>query len=346
MPAVQPGSLVLVTGASGYIAAHTVDVLLKEGFNVRGTVRSKSKGDYLANLFIDAKAKFEYAIVGDIAEDGAFDEAVKGVDAVAHMASPYHFDAVEPAELFEPAEKGTLGVLKSLKKFNPDCKRVVVTSSVAAIVDSSIKPPHTFTEADWNPISIKVCEEKGRDADGVNKYRASKTLAEKAFWKFLEEEKPSFDGATINPPLVLGPIIHECTSPESLNTSVANFYDWMTGKKTEKDLPGAGGNYVDVRDCALGHVRALTVPEASGQRFITGNGAYSGNDFCLSLAKSSPDLKGVPKGNDDPAYLKKLIDENNYMDGSKATKVLGISYRTIDETFGDMAKSLRERFNF
>ncbi|ODN92736.1 dihydrokaempferol 4-reductase [Cryptococcus wingfieldii CBS 7118] len=344
MPAVKPGSLVLVTGASGYIAAHTVDILLQRGFNVRGTVRSQSKGEYLSNLFKNAPAKFEYHIVGDIAQDGAFDDAVKGVDAVAHMASPFHLDAVEPAELFEPAEKGTLGVLKSLRKFNPDCKRVVITSSVATIVNSDLPQPHTFTEAYWNPVSLKVCAEKGRDADGVNKYRGSKILAEKAFWKFIEDEKPSFDGVAINPPLVLGPIIHECATPESLNTSVASFYDWMIGKKTQDDLPAAGGNYVDVRDCAIGHVQALVVEEAAGERFITGNGASSGNDYVLSIAKAYPDIKGVPKGNPDPAYRQKLRDDYSYFDGSKATKVLGIQYRPQDETFGDMAKSLRERF--
>ncbi|WWD19047.1 hypothetical protein CI109_103505 [Kwoniella shandongensis] len=344
MPAIAPGSLVLVTGASGYIAAHAVEAFLDAGFPVRGTVRSKGKGEYLVNLFKDKKAKFEYAIVKDIAEDGAFDEAVKGVVGVAHMASPYHFNAVEPDELFIPAKKGTLGVLNSLKKFNPDVKRVVVTSSVAAIMSTDITPPHTFTEADWNPVSLKVCAEKGRDADGANKYRASKTLAEQAFWKFFEDEKPAFDGAAINPPLVLGPIIQECDTPESLNTSVATFFDWMTGKKTEKDLPGAGGNYVDVRDCALAHVRALTTPEASGERFITGNGAFSSNDYVISIAKTCPDLP-VPKGNEDPAYRKKLIDDNNHFDGSKATRVLGIKYRSQDETFADMAKSLRARFN-
>ncbi|WVQ74856.1 hypothetical protein IAR50_004463 [Cryptococcus sp. DSM 104548] len=347
MPAVKPGALVLVTGASGYIAAHTVDTLLKRGFKVRGTVRSHSKGNYLAKLFKDAKASFEYAIVGDIAQNGAFNEAVKGVDAVAHMASPCHYNAVDPAQMLEPAKRGTLGVLESLKQFNPGCKRVVVTSSVGAIINTDLlkRQAYKFTEADWNPVSLKICEEKGRDADGANMYRGSKTLAEQSFWKFLEDEKPSFDGVAINPSRVLGPIIQECNTPESLNASVGFFYDWMTGKKTQADLPDPGGNYVDVRDCAMGHVRALEVEEAAGQRFITGNNAFSGNDFCLAISKLYPDLPNVPKANEDPAYGQKLRDDYNFFDGSKATRVLGLQYRSRDETLEDMAKSLRERFH-
>ncbi|TYJ56113.1 hypothetical protein B9479_003223 [Cryptococcus floricola] len=347
MPAIKPGSLVLVTGASGYIASHTVDTLLKRGFNVRGTVRSHSKGGYLANLFKNAKANFEYAIVGDIAEKGAFNEVVRGVDAVAHMASPCHYNAVDPAEMLGPAKSGTLGVLESLKRYNPDCKRVVVTSSVGAIINTDLlqQKPYKFTEADWNPVSLRVCEEKGRDADGPNMYRGSKTLAEQSFWKWIEDETPSFDGVAINPSRVLGPIIQECATPESLNASVGYFYDWMIGKKTQDDLPDPGGNYVDVRDCAMGHVRALEVEEAAGQRFITGNNSYSGNDFALSIAKAYPDLPNVPKGNPDPAYNQKLRDDYNFFDGSKATRVLGLQYRSRDETLGGMARSLRERFD-
>ncbi|RSH88695.1 methylglyoxal reductase (NADPH-dependent) gre2 [Saitozyma podzolica] len=336
MPAIKPGSLVLVTGASGFIAAHAVGAFLDEGYPVRGTVRSQDKGEYLAKLFAGKKAKFEYAIVKDIAEDGAFDEAVKGVDAVAHMASPYHFEADEPDELFVPAVNGTVGVLNSLKKNNPNISRIVITSSVAAVINSDIKPPHHFDEKDWNTISIPACEKLGRGATGVDKYRASKTLAEKAFWKWIEDNKPSFDGVT-----VLGPIIHQVDSPDSLNTSVANFYSWMTGKHKQEELPAQGGNWIDVRDCALAHVRALEVPDATG-RFICSNGPFSGNDFCLTLNRLYPDLPNIPKG--DASQRDKLISEAYFFDGGKCAKVLGIKYTPLEKCLGDMARCLKEKF--
>ena len=95
--------------------SQTVKDLLENGYKVKGTVRSKDKGEYLVNLF---KGKpFEYVIVEDIGADGAFDEAVKGVDAVAHTASPFHMNAKDPQELITPAVQGTTGVLKSVQKY-------------------------------------------------------------------------------------------------------------------------------------------------------------------------------------------------------------------------------------
>lgn len=87
------------------------------------------------------------------------------------MASPFHFEADDPQELFVPAVNGTLGVLKSIKKNNPKVVRVVITSSVAAIMSSNIKPPHTFTEKDWNDVSIAACEKDGKNAPASDKYR-------------------------------------------------------------------------------------------------------------------------------------------------------------------------------
>ncbi|WWC90733.1 uncharacterized protein L201_005670 [Kwoniella dendrophila CBS 6074] len=349
MPSIKPGSTVLVTGASGYIASHTTDILLSKGYNVRGTVRSDSKGKYLANLFKGKQGKFDFVIVEDISKQGAFDNAVKNVDGVAHMASPYYFHAETPEELSVPAIHGTVGILESLKRTNPNVQRVVVTSSSASIIDGTIKAPHTFTEESWNEISAKRCEELGAKASGQDKYRASKVLAERAFWKFFEENKPSFDGVSINPTLVLGPIIHQCDKPESLNTSVAGYYAWLTGRKSQDDLPAQNGNYVDVRDTALAHVLALTTPGSGGQRFITSNGPFSANDYVLQIEKDFPDLykaNNVPRGNNDKDYKSNLINQAIKFDGSNSIRELGLQYRPIEETLNEMGKSLRERFNF
>lgn len=106
--------------------------------------------------------------------------------------------------MLDPAVIGTTGILKSIKKSAPSVKRVVITSSFAAIVDPSKGnwPGHDYSEEDWNPITQKEAEESP-----VSAYRASKTFAEKASWDFLEKEKPNFSIATINPPMVFGPIV-------------------------------------------------------------------------------------------------------------------------------------------
>lgn len=106
--------------------------------------------------------------------------------------------------MLDPAVIGTTGILKSIKKSAPSVKRVVITSSFAAIINPSKAnwPDHTYTEADWNPITQEEAVQ-----NPANGYRASKTFAEKASWDFLEKEKPNFTISTMNPPLVLGPIV-------------------------------------------------------------------------------------------------------------------------------------------
>ncbi|ODN78724.1 hypothetical protein L202_04291 [Cryptococcus amylolentus CBS 6039] len=340
---ITKGDLVLVTGPSGFIASHAAKEFLQQGFRVRGTVRSEEKGQYLTKLF-EGLGEFTYVIVKDINQDGAFDEAVKGVNAVAHLASPFYVsDVKDPQELIGPAVKGTTGVLESIQKYNPDVKRVVITSSVASIMCvDSVKSPYTYTEKDWNVDSAAHVEKNGRQSAGFHSYLASKTLAEQALWKFIEEKKPSWDAVAINPPYVLGEIIHQCDKPESLNTSVASFYEWASGKKTEDDLPAPSGNWVDVKDVALAHVRALTVPEAGGNRFIVGAGAFAGQDFVDGIHKNFPDVKNVPVGT--PGTHDEICKDLDIFDGSKAEKVLGIKYTTLNDSIIQMFESLRKRF--
>lgn len=336
MPAIKAPAKVLVTGASGFIAVWVCKTFLEAGYTVRGTVRSPSKGDYLKELFKSHGDKFEYVIVKDIAEDGAFDDAVKGVDAVAHTASPFHFQAEDPQDLIDPAVKGTVGILKSIQKNAPGIQRVVVTSSVAAVMDAS-KPTGTiYTENDWNSSSIKEVEEKGKGAAGGDKYRASKTLAEKAAWAEVESQKPTWDLATINPPMVFGPILQQVEDPSGLNTSVAMVYKTIRTKEEDLDkdtLNTPNANFVDVRDVALAHVRALEVPEAGGQRFITAGGAYCWQDVLDILPPPHP--RGTPGSG------KSLT--HSIFNADKARKVLGIKFKTLEETIKGTEEGLKKR---
>ncbi|ELU41848.1 D-lactaldehyde dehydrogenase [Rhizoctonia solani AG-1 IA] len=341
MTAIKAPATVLVTGASGFIAVWVVKTFLEEGYTVsRGTVRSASKGDYLTDLFKNYGDKFQYVIVEDIAkclQEGAFDEAVKGVDAVAHTASPFHFQADDPQTLIEPAVKGTLGILASVHKYAPNVQRIVITSSVAAIMDGSKPSGTVFTEVRTHVMpNPSTLETKGKAAAGGDKYRASKTLAEKAAWAFLEERKPKFDIATINPPMVFGPILHQVSNPESLNTSVAMLYKILHTKEadlTKETLLSSNMNFVDVRDVALAHVRALENPEAGGQRFITSGGTLCWQDALDVLAPPHP--RGTPGSG-------KGLVHSRY-DASKATSVLGIHFKGLEESVRDTEEGLRRR---
>ncbi|CAE7150519.1 unnamed protein product [Rhizoctonia solani] len=339
MPSFKSNDTVLVTGASGFIAVWVCQYLLEAGYKVKGTVRSAPKGDYLVNLFKSYGDKFKYVIVEDIGKEGAFDEAVKEVDAIAHTASPFHFDSEDPKDIIDPAVRGTTGILKSVNKYGSTIKRVVITSSVASITDGMyhLKIPGTiYTENDWNTLSVQEIHEKGKDASG-EKYCASKVIAEKAAWDFVEKVKPRWDLVTCCPSLVLGPILHQVSDPSALNTSIATLYNFLQNKEsmTKEALLIPNLNFVHVRDIALAHVRALEIEEAGGQRFITSSTA-----FCWQDALDVLDLPpGFPRGS--PGSGKAF--NHIIFSHAKASKILGVEFKGLEECVRDTVRDLQKR---
>jgi len=190
---------------------------------------------------------------------------VKGIDAIEHTASPFHFAANDPHELIRPAVEGTVGILESVLKYGQSVKRVVVTSSTAAI-EISDTTPRVFSELDWGgEKSVQILSEQGGKAAGREKYRASKTLAEKAAWKWYADRKDliSWDLVVLNPSFVSGPFIHEVRDAASLNTSAANWYKSVVADAVSDEALVAGSSYVDVWDLAQAHVKPH--PEGKGR---------------------------------------------------------------------------------
>ncbi|KAJ7500879.1 D-lactaldehyde dehydrogenase [Mycena galericulata] len=310
----------------------------EKGFSVRGAVRSADKGNHLLELFgTKYPGKFETVVIPDITVDDAFDEAVKGVVAIEHTASPLYLTADDPAELSEPAIKGTIGVLESARKYGDSVKRIVVTSSCAAIARRSDR---VLTELDWNDDAVDEVQAKGSKASPGAKYFNSKVFAERAAWKFVEEEYAghlSWDLCVMNPPLVLGPVIHAVASPEALNTSAKRMYDLFT--KPGEVARGGGGNWVDVRDVALAHVLALQRELPMGgerDRFIICGGAFARQDWLDAAPPSSKYEKGNPGAGKD------FVPIHRYdVDSAKALRVLNegvtdeasrFAYRSMYET--------------
>jgi nucleoside-diphosphate-sugar epimerase len=241
---------VLLTGASGFLAAHILDTLLQHGHAVVATVRSQAKADRLRQTRQKiSEDMLNFVLVEDVARSDAFDKAVVSdppFDAVIHTASPFHYNVKDiQTELLDPAMKGTIGILTSIKKFAPSVKTVVITSSFAAIVNPSkgLWPEHTYSEADWNPMSLE--DALSHPAKG---YTASKAFAEKAAWNFMEIEKPSFTLTTIMPPLIFGPIAGTVSSLDSLNTSNTLTRDCMLGRWKD-EIPAFGGHVCQPPRC-------------------------------------------------------------------------------------------------
>lgn len=154
----------------------------------------------------------------------------------------------------------------------------------------------------------------------------------------MEKEKPNFDLATINPPLVLGPVVHYLTSLDAINTSNARISRFVRGFDKEAIPPTGVFLWVDVRDVALAHVRTIEVPDGA-QRFFVTAGLYSNKDIVDIIKDAYPELEDRLPPNDVPSDLPK--DIYGY-DNSKSTQVLGLKYRSLKESVVDTVKTLLE----
>ncbi|KAH6851110.1 hypothetical protein B0I37DRAFT_373218 [Chaetomium sp. MPI-CAGE-AT-0009] len=339
---------VLLTGGSGFIAAHILEQLLAKGHSVVTTVRSEEKAARIREAYPSQAASGDLvvAIVPDIAQPDAFDEVVKtpGLEVVLHTASPFHFKFTDPIkELIDPAVTGTTGILHAITRSAPTVRRVVVTSSFAAIVDEAhiTDASHTFSEASWNPVTLADVHRSPATA-----YRASKTLAERAAWAFVRDAAngAGFDLVTVNPPMVFGPVAHYLESLDGVNTSNERLVDCLRGKWRDA-VPSAGPVtiWVDVRDVAEAHVKAgLEIAEAGGKRLFATAGLFSNAEMAAVVRKHFPeDAERLPteetKGGELPAE-----GERFKFDNTETNKLLGIKWRSLEESVVDTVRSLKK----
>ena len=245
---------VLVTGATGFIGLHCVQQLLEAGYAVRGTVRSLSREQEVRDAMTKAGTSDEHLelVEADLMSDAGWPEAVTGCDYVMHVASPFIKGVPKDEdELIQPAVQGTERALSAA--INAGVKKVVLTSSCAAIVARGGKGKTHFTEDDWTDTS----------SNRTPAYYKSKTLAEQRAWELVEAQTgdQKTELSVINPAGVVGPMLSR-----DIGTSNAFIAEVIKG-----EVPGCPKlhlGFVDVRDVASAHLAAMTRSEASGERFI------------------------------------------------------------------------------
>ncbi|KAI0888059.1 NAD(P)-binding protein [Annulohypoxylon maeteangense] len=324
--AAQTKGTILVTGGGGFVGGQIIREALESGFAVRLTARSASSAARTIARFPSFATSLSSAIVVDMTTPEAYEAAFAdgSITHIVHSASPFNLSPQDTLrDLLKPAIKGATSILEAALRYGGGkVKRVVATSSFAAIHDLSTgaREGYTYDEKDWNPVTW----EEAVASTGTVAYCASKALAEKAMWDWIAAHKAeiSFGLATVCPPWVFGPYAHELRDTKTLSESVQ-----LLNVIVDSDAVPAFdfGGYADSREVAAAHVRALEVPEAEGKRFLVGQ------DFryqaAVDLAREDPELaKRLPVGKTGewvPAY---------HIDGTLATRVLGLEYGTLKDT--------------
>ena len=329
---------VLLTGISGYIGSHCAVELLKNGYSVRGSVRSLSKKEKVIESIskeIDPKDNLEFCEL-DLLKDKGWDRAMEGCEFVLHVASP--FIMIEPKdenEYIKPAVDGTLRALEADKKSG--VKRVVLTSSMVSMLENADRS----IDIDYNSwTNVK--------AKNISAYAKSKTLAERSAWDFIKKQNKEnpLQLSVVNPGPVFGPTL----SGNLEGASMGMFRNMILGKMPM--VPKSSINMSDVRDVAKIHVLALENKNANGKRFIvTTEKPYAfqelaqilkSNGFDKVSTKLAPNflLKFIGNFDREARSMRAFIGKTYNGDISSTMETFDWKPRIFEETVLDTAKSI------
>lgn len=330
---------VLITGISGWIAQFCAVELLKNGYNVRGSLRNISRQQEIINAIskeIDPKDNLTFCKL-DLLDDEGWNDAMKDCSYVMHIASPFVIASQKNEDdLIKPAVDGTLRALKAADKAG--IKRFVITSSLVSIF-SHLKTGKCTPET-WTDLS---------DSE-LTAYQKSKTLAEKAAWDYIKNSNSKMELTSVNPGAVLGPTLSDDIYGESLNICA----ELLTGKMP--GIPNLSIPMVDVRDVATHHFKAMTVKEAKNKRYIS---ALSTPTPFMEFAKTlSKNGFKVPTKKVPTLLLKFLsifdrkargmvpiLDRYVECDNSATIKDFNWQPIPLEQTFIDMANSVQAVLN-
>lgn len=324
---------VLVTGGTGYVGGWAIVALLERGYRVRTTVRSASREQAVKDAVgLDDNLSFA---VADLMSDDGWDAAMDGVDYVLHVASPLGDDnPKDPNDLIIPARDGALRVLRAATRTG--VKRVVMTSAANAASPASYTADGVTDETLWTI-----------DDPSLPAYRRSKTLAEKAVWDFMATYDGPTELCTVLPGAVFGPIL---TADNVGTTQIIQ--RMLTGRMP--GTPKIGLEVVDVRDLVDLHLRAMTAPQAAGERFL-GTGEFVWMREIAAALKDAlgPQAASVPT-RQLPNFVVRLaaisdpglraitvsLGRRNRHSTAKAERVLGWKARPAAQTVVECAQSL------
>jgi nucleoside-diphosphate-sugar epimerase len=248
--------------------------------------------------------------------------------------------------VINPAVKGTLSLLNSAHKYGKHVKHIVVTSSVASIITPNKPSDYVYSEADWNDEAIKTIQrqmERGETVEGTIVYRASKNEAERAIWKFKEENQPSFTLATILPSFVFGAILPPPKTIEAVQATSTpeNIIKYYTGESQDPTITLGSSAFVSVVDVAVAHVLALqNAQKTDGQRYILSQGPFTNQETVDILRREYPDRQNIIAKGEPGNYKQNVLK----VDGSKVTHELGLQYTDFETVVLQTIESVKHLY--
>ncbi len=331
------GKTVLVTGGSGYLAGWCIIDLLQRGYRVRTTVRNPSRERDVHAAVESQVGQGAHLTVhqADLMSDEHWDNVIEGCDYVLHVASPFPpKQPKDPDDLIVPAREGTLRVLRTA--LDHGVKRIVVTSSIAAVRLAKGAQSKVLDESDWTDP----------DDTSLTPYVRSKTIAELAAWDLVKERGAEDRLAVVNPGAIIGPVMHDDVS-YSLQ-AIQRLLDGGPG------VPRLGFSFVDVRDVADLEIRAMTAPEAGGQRFIAVTQFMwmadagkvlrerLGDEASKVPTRTVPDLlvRGMALFDGGIRSVVSGLGKKQELSSEKARTTLGWSPRPIEDTIAETGETL------
>lgn len=330
---------VLVTGGTGFLGGWCTAELLRHGHEVRTTVRGLEREPAVRATIsaagVDAGSRLS-VVAADLMSDAGWAEAVDGCRYVLHVASPFPPEQPkDPQELIVPARDGAIRVLRAA--LGGGVERVVLTSSVAAIRGSRASSPTSpYSEADWTD---------GNDPS-LTPYVRSKALAERAAWDLVQDAGATERLATVTPGAIIGPTLNQDHS-----YSLQAIQRLLTGMPA---APRIGFTFVDVRDVADLHIRAMTDPAAGGERFIGTDRWLWTAEVATILREHLGDAANKVPTRVAPDCLVRLmarfdgsirsivgdLGKRSWISSDKARTALGWTTRPVESSIEDTARSL------
>ena len=327
---------VVVTGGSGYVGTHVIEQLLASGYSVVATVRSADAEARVRTSLTQSDTSRLSFVLAELTTDGGWDEALAGATYVIHTASPFPAaQPDDPDELIVPARDGALRVLRAAARAG--VRRVVLTSSFAAVGYSRNNLDVPFTEDDWTDPS-----------GDQTPYVKSKTIAERAAWDYVAQPDVNVELSVINPVAIIGPV-HGRDFASSIGMVLMLTSGMMPGN------PKLSFGVVDVRDVADLHIRAMLHPAAAGKRFLAvSRSPVWVQEMALALHRLTPEFARKVPRRQLPSWLVRLaakkqpalasftseLGKAKLISNHQAVTLLDWHPRSVDESLEATVRSL------